>query len=342
VRFTDLSLAGVTSWLPPEQTIDDAERSGAVTRRLLWRTEFQAVRAAGEESGPEMAARAAVAAIRRAGVRADDVALVLHACAWYQGHDMWAPASYVQRVALGNDSPAIEVRQMSNGGLAALELAASYLAADDSRRHALITTGDRFAGPGFDRWRSDAGTAYGDGGTAVVLTRHGGPLRLRALVTVADAALEGMHRGDDRFADAPLTARRPVDLEPPRRVFVADNGLDTVLDRMDRGQRSAVKRCLSDAGLELADIDWFVLPHLGRPRLTAHFLGPLGIDVASTTWSWGRRIGHLGAGDQFAGLAQLVSSGTLRPGQRCLLIGVGGGFTWSCAVVEMDAGAGDG
>jgi 3-oxoacyl-[acyl-carrier-protein] synthase-3 len=155
------------------------------------------------------------------------------------------------------------------------------------------------------------------------------------MVTVADASLEEMHRGADPFAEAPFGARQPVDLEEPRRAFVAANGLDTVLDRIDTGQREAVKRSLSDAAVEMADIDWFVLPHLGRPRLTAHFLGPLGIDPARTTWSWGRRIGHLGAGDQFNGLARLVASGALRPGQRALLAGVGGGFTWSCAVVEM-------
>ncbi|GGZ68234.1 ketoacyl-ACP synthase III family protein [Streptomyces bluensis] len=333
MSLTDLYIAGVGRRLPPAVTV--AEAAGPGRRRALWRTEVESVRVSRGESGPEMAARAARAALAQSGSAPADIDLVLHATTFYQGHDMWAPASYVQRTALGNTCPAIEVRQMSNGGMAALDLAAGYLAGAPDRSGALITTGDRFCPPGFDRWRSDAGTPYGDGGTALVLSRRGGFARVRALATHSDPGLERMHRGDDPFSEEPFAVRRPVDLEPPRRDFVAATGLDTVLGRIDDGQRAVLKRCLADAGVTAADLDWFVLPHLGRPRLEAHFLRPLGIDVDRTTWSWGRRVGHLGAGDQFAGFGHLVDSGTLAPGQLCLLAGVGAGFSWSCAVVEL-------
>ncbi|MEZ3183138.1 3-oxoacyl-ACP synthase, partial [Streptomyces pimonensis] len=42
-----------------------------------------------------------------------------------------------------------------------------------------------------------------------------------------------------------------------------------------------------------------------------------------------------GAGDPFAGLDHLVTSGALGPGDTCMLFGVGAGFSWSCAVVEI-------
>lgn len=56
----------------------------------------------------------------------------------------------------------------------------------------------------------------------------------------------------------------------------------------------------------------------------------------ATNWEWSRTVGHLGAGDQFASLAHLVDSGRARPGDRCVLIGVGAGYSWGCAVVEID------
>jgi 3-oxoacyl-[acyl-carrier-protein] synthase III len=46
-------------------------------------------------------------------------------------------------------------------------------------------------------------------------------------------------------------------------------------------------------------------------------------------------VGHLGAGDQFAGLAHLVDAGELGAGGIAVLLGVGCGFVWSCAVVEV-------
>jgi 3-oxoacyl-[acyl-carrier-protein] synthase-3 len=335
VRYANLHVAGVGSSLPPRLSIEDAEKAGLCKRQALWRTEFISVCVSERESGPELAATAAVSALAQAGCAPAEVDLVLHADAYYQGHDMWSPASYVQRVALGNRCPAIEVRQMSNGGMAALDLAAGYLTADPARRAALVTTGDRFCRPGFDRWRSDLGTVYADGGTALVLSNQGGFARLHSLVTIGDASLEQMARGDTAFHPAPPVDEWPVDVDVRRRAFVAASGLDSVLDRIDSGQREAIKRVSSEAEVDLADIDWFVLPNLGRSRLNEHFLHKFPIEPERTTWAWGRRVGHLGAGDQIAGLGYLADSGLVRTGQRIMLAGVGAGFSWSCAVLEI-------
>ncbi|WP_216215930.1 ketoacyl-ACP synthase III family protein [Amycolatopsis aidingensis] len=337
MRFDRLYLAGTGHSLPPALSTAEAEREGLVKRREIWRTGITSVCVSERESGPEMAASAARSALRRSGCQPDDIKLILHASFYYQGHDLWPAASYIQRVAVGNRCPAAEVHQMSNGGMAALELAGAYLSADPAAGKALVTTGDRFSLPGIDRWRSDPGTVLADGGTAAVLSTQDGFARIRSLVTVSDPSLEQMQRGDDPFGLVPLGARRPIDVESHRRSFVSSTGLDTVLDRIQAGQREAVKRALSESEAELADIDRFVLPNLGRGRLDEHFLNMFDIDVDATTWSWGRGIGHLGAGDQIAGLGWLGESGGLRPGQLCLLAGVGAGFSWSCGVVEITA-----
>src|SRR6266536_1125196 len=248
---------------------------------------------------------------------------------------MWAPASYVQRMVGADRCTAIDVRQTSNGGMACLELAVGYLAAAPDRTTALLTTGDRFSLPGIDRWRSDVGTVFADGGTALVLSRRGGFARLTSVVTVAAPDLEQMHRGDDPFAPVAFAHRRPLDVNLTTRAYLSTVGASYATSRMAEGQHEAVKRALADASLELDDIDWFVLPNFGRPRMESNFFRRLDIPVARSTWPWGRNVGHLGAGDQFAGLARLTGTGEVLPGQRCLLAGVGGGFSWSCAVVEV-------
>jgi 3-oxoacyl-[acyl-carrier-protein] synthase-3 len=335
MKFENLYIAGVGSWLPEPMTLEAAEEAGLCDRRYVWRTGIEAVCVSRRESAPEMAALAAPSALRQSGCDPADIDLLLHAATYYQGHDLWPPASYVQRAVLGNDCPAIEVRQMSNGGMAAFELAASYLVAGHARNHALITTGDRFCLPGYDRWRSDPGTICGDGGTAAVLSKWGGFAKLRSLVTISDSALEKMSRGPDPFGVAPFSVRKPIDSGAQREDFVAEMGLDFVMEHIDTGQRDTVDRALSEADVKLSDIDWVVLPSLGRSRIKAHFLDPLGIDLERTTWSWGRHVGHLGAGDQIAGLAHLGETGDLTGGERCLLLGVGAGFSWSAAVVEI-------
>jgi 3-oxoacyl-[acyl-carrier-protein] synthase III len=340
VRFDSLYIAGCGTWLPPAMSAADAVRAGLADAAAVEATGVTAVTVAGEESAPEMAARAGRLALCRAGLGPADIDLILHASIYYQGHDLWAPASYVQRAAVGNQCPAMEVRQVSNGGMAALELAAGYLMADPGRSAALITAGDKFGPPGFDRWASDPGTVYADGGSALVVSRRSGFARLRSLVTVSDPELEGMHRGDDPFGAAPGAHRRTVDLETCKQAFVARAGRSFAIARSSAGQRRAVQLALAEAGTGLAEIDRIVLPHLGRRRLSASYFRALGIDPDVTTWDWSRQVGHLGAGDQFAGLSHLADSGAAACGARWLLLSVGAGFSWSCAVIEVLADPG--
>ncbi|MGW6603252.1 ketoacyl-ACP synthase III family protein [Streptomyces sp. NPDC055036] len=330
-----LHIASCATWLPPAVTVDREIADGHCDPATAAATEALAVVIAGEESAPEMAARAARTALDRAGSRPEEIDLVLHASFFYQGHDLWAPASYVQREAVGNSCPAMEVRQVSNGGMAAVELAAAYLAADPRRSAALVTTGDRFRPPGFDRWRSDPGTVYADGGTALVLSRHDGFAALRSLATVSVPELEGMHRGADPFGPAPFSGRPVVDLEACKRAFLAEHGVPYAVARVAAAQETAIERALSEAGTDLAGIDRIALPHLGRRRLEAGYFRRFGIEEKTTTWPWSRRIGHLGAGDPIAGLDHLVADGELAAGDTCLLVSVGAGFSWSCAVVEI-------
>ena len=338
MRFDDLYIAGHGVWLPGTVPVAEAVAAGRYPGSEARRSRLLSATVAGEgeeESPPGMAARAAARALAVSGHTADEVDLLLHAAVHYQGHDLWAPASYIQREVLGGHCLALEVRQMSNGGMASLELAARCLASGAHGRAALLTAGDRFHLPGFDRWRSDPGTVYADGGAALVVSRRGGYARLLSVASYADAELEGMHRGDDPFATGPHAVRPTVDLQACKKDFVRRFGMAAGIARVGAGRRAAVEQALSDAGTGLERIDWFVLPHLGRRRLEVAWFRPLGITPERTTWEWSRTVGHLGAADQYASLGHLVDTGRARPGQQVLLLGVGAGFSWSAAVLEL-------
>ncbi|MFG3254477.1 ketoacyl-ACP synthase III family protein [Streptomyces sp. NPDC048172] len=330
-----IHLAGVGTRIAPAMTTEDAVEAGLCDPELAASTKMRSVAVSEGETATGMAVDAARLALRRAGTVPADVDLLLHAHAYYQGHEIWAPASYVQRAALGNNCPAYAVHQASNGGLGALGLAAAYLRADPGTSAALVTTGDRWCPPGFDRWRSDPGTVYGDGGTALVLSRHGGFARLRSLVTVSEPELEGMHRGDDAFGAVPFSSRSVVDLDTCKRDFLARTSVSFTISRVSACQQTVIKQALSQADAGIDDIAWFALPHMGHRRLATGYFSKFGIAPERTTWPWSRYVGHLGAGDPIAGLDHLLTSGALAAGDLCLLASVGAGFTWSCAVVEI-------
>lgn len=337
MRFEDLHIAGAALHVEDTCSVDQALREGLCDERTAARSAVESVAVSAGGSAPELAVTAGRQVLERTGTPATDIDLLLHATVQYQGHDLWAPASYIQRYAVGNRCPAVEIKQLSNGGMAALELAAGYLSGAPGRKGALLTTGDVFGEPGFARWRSDPGTVYGDAGTALVLTRgRTGLARLRSLVTVSDADLEQMHRGRDLFSRVPFALRQPLDLGLLQQTFIEDTGRSYSVARITAGQDETLKRTLAEADCTLTDIAWFVLPNFGYGRLNSTFLRRWSIPEERTTWPWGRSVGHLGAGDQFAGLAFLAESGRVEPGELCLLFGIGAGFTWSCAVLEWE------
>ncbi|MFG2885279.1 ketoacyl-ACP synthase III family protein [Streptomyces sp. NPDC048297] len=333
--MADIYLRATSVRLPSLLDMDEAVRQGGCPPGLAAATGTVSVAHSPDESAAEMAAHAARTALARAGSGPADVDLLLHADTYHQGQDLWPVGSYIQREALGNSCLALEIRQMSNGGLAAVDLASAYLTAGHGHGDALLTAADRFCEPGIDRWQTDPGTPYGDGASALVLSRRGGFARLVSLALHADPELEPMHRGEEPFTPAPFSYRIPVDFEEAKRAFIAKAGMSYAITRANNGQQTVIKQALADAGMELDDARWVVLPHFGRRRLQAIYYKPFGIRPERTTWEFSRTVGHLGAGDQFASLDHLVTTGKARPGDRCVLISVGAGYSWGCAVVEI-------
>jgi 3-oxoacyl-[acyl-carrier-protein] synthase-3 len=335
VRLEDVYIRGTATRLPARIPIADAVAAGDCPPGTAAATGMESVAYSPDESAAEMAAAAARTALERASTEGGDVDLLLHADTYHQGQDLWPVGSYIQRETLGNSCQAVEIRQMSNGGLAALDLATAYLSAGHGHSDALLTTADRFCAPGIDRWNTDPGTPYADGATALVLSRRGGHARLVSLALHADSDLEPLHRGDDPFTTAPFGHRMPVDFEAAKRAFVGRAGISYAISRAHNGQQTVIKQALADAGSELGEADWVVLPHFGRRRLTSIYYKPFGIDPARTTWDYSRTVGHLGAGDQFAGLDHLTVSGRAKPGDRVVLVSVGAGYSWGCAVLDI-------
>src|SRR5688500_3639230 len=205
-----------------------------------------------------MGVRAAQQALARAGSTGEDVDLILHATTYHQGQDLWPVGSYIQRETVRNSCLALEIRQMSNGGLAAMDLAVSYLIARPGR-DALLTSSDRFCLPGIDRWRTDPGTPYGDGASALVLSTRGGYAKLLSLAINADSDLEPLHRGDVPFGLAPFSHRIPVDFEEAKHTFSREFGLSYGINKANAGQARCVEEALSDADMKIGDADWVIL-----------------------------------------------------------------------------------
>lgn len=338
--LTPLTVAAVELWLPERRdTPEAALAAGRLDEETAERLGYECVTDSEDHAAPEMAVLAATKAMAEAGWSGPDLDLLVHAYTYHQGHDFWAPASYVAHQLGAIDAVAIGVQQMCNGGAAALEVAVTRMLADPSVTRAAVTTADRFAAPAFDRWRGDYDLAYGDGATALLVSRTTGPYRLLSIASVSRSDFEVMHRGNAAFSPSAGLAG-VVDVRAAKRAFMESGAEPIFAAALLEAVVGVVHQAIDEAGLTPNDprVRVFTLPRLGISTLTEFFepaIRALGLPHAEVL-DLGRRTGHLGAGDSAANLAELHASRRLGSGEVALLLSLGGGFTWSCIAVQAE------
>ncbi|MFC3575150.1 ketoacyl-ACP synthase III family protein [Streptomyces yaanensis] len=332
MRWEGVYVAGTGVWLGEPESARSAVESGAYDAEQAAADEILSVSVAEESTAPpDMAIHAATTALKRSGLDASAVGLLIHSSIWFQGVEMWPAASYVAAHALGRDVTAFGFEQECNGGLGALEIAARQVAAGTSA--AMVTTADRFGAPLVQRWSSEPGFVYGDGGTAVLLSAAGGFARLLSTASGSDNSLEAVVRG---AALRPLPSGEPLDLLGRVQHFARAHGsVREATERVGAVMNAVVDTALADAGIGRQDVARVVTLASGRSRLQWQVPVLLGLPVERSTWDFARKAGHLGAGDQIAGFNHLVEAGVLSVGDRVLLVGGGSGFSCTCAVLEM-------
>lgn len=343
-----MGIAAVRVWWPADaDPVAEAVAAKRIERKAAEAMGYESLPVAADVSAPEMAVAAARDVMEAVDVAPQQVGLLLHAWMYYQGHDLWSPPHYVaSELGMDNAVPA-GVQQVCNGGAMAVELAAARLDGDPTLEYALVTTADRFIEPGFNRWKSDYGIAYGDGGTALLVHRvpeeqaDGRPdeLVLLSTATVAAAELERLHRGRDGFAPAPHTHSTAVDMRRTKKAYLIDNGTEDLTKTTQARVRQVVLDCLAEAGVAPDDprLRAVVLPRLGRKMLADLYAPVIGEITAAEQFDLAARTGHLGPGDVAVSLVALREQRLIGPGEIALVLNAGAGFTWSCLAVELPA-----
>ncbi|KNB50936.1 ketoacyl-ACP synthase III family protein [Streptomyces caatingaensis] len=333
--WNDLYIAGLGTYLPPTVHTDDMVREGVLTAQRRESLGYHSVLVETEKAAPDMAALAGSRAVAQSGIPVEEFGLVVHGSLWFQGRPMWPAASYVASRALGDAVPALDMGQQCNAGLGSLELAASHLAAGTRGSAVLLTTGDRFAPPAIDRWNTHDASVYADAGTAMVLSRNGGYARVLATTTTSDNFFEGMNRGTGPLDACPPSPERPISMAARKAEFGEANPGTETFTRLLTAIATARQSVLDQLGMKIGDmkkvIDVASRGGLGDEQYCQFF----GIAPEQSTWDFGSRTGHLGAGDHFAGLADLLRTGQVGPGDLVMLFGGGGGYTCTAAVVEI-------
>ncbi|MBP0455827.1 ketoacyl-ACP synthase III family protein [Kitasatospora sp. RG8] len=334
---TPVYITSAAAWIPPAESAKEAVADGRYTAEDFTVNNILCLPVAtGETPVPDMAVIAGRRALERAAATTGDrVDLLVHASLYHQGRDWgWTSAPYIQRELGLHGAFSVNVEGLSNGGMAAIDLAAAQLQAGRATT-ALITTADRFCAPGVNRWRGAYGIVGGDGATAMVLSTTGGFARIHAVQSLTDASLEPLWRGAHPFTT--FYGEALNDLRTPKKSYLEEVGKESVLQRCEEALLTLVRSVLDTTGHKLDDFARILMPNMGHGLMQVQFLQPLGITPERSLMDWGRHTGHLGAGDLIAGTARLAETRQLHQGDHVLLVSAGGGYSLTVAAIEIES-----
>jgi 3-oxoacyl-[acyl-carrier-protein] synthase-3 len=314
-------IVGTGSYLPP-RVVTNAELARRVDTSDEWivsRTGIRQRHIADEtQTSSDLALEASREALQAAGVKANDLDLIIVATS--TPDYVFPSTACLLQAKLGvRGCTAFDVQAVCSGFVYGLGVADSFVRAGESRT-ALIVGAEVFSR--ILDW-SDRSTCvlFGDGAAAVVLRADERP-GVHATVLHADGAQAGILSVPGNVCGGRIVGSPFLRMDGPAVFRYAVRVLDEVA-------RETVAKC----GMRLGDIDWLI-PHQANIRILDATVKKLGLPPERLVVTVDRHANTSAASVPLA-LDLACRDGRIRPGQRVMLQGVGGGFTWGASLVEI-------
>jgi len=319
------AITGVGGYLPDEIVTND-DLAKVVDTSDAWiqeRTGIQMRRRAGpDQAVSDLAVAAARQALSAAGRTVDEVDLIIVATTT---PDLTFPATaaIVQRKLGCPVGIAFDIQAVCSGFVYALSVADGFVAGGRSR--CALVIGAEMMTRLMD-W-TDRGTCvlFGDGAGAVVLEPADGN------GTTDDRGLLGFAlRADGTKQDLLYVDGGPSTNGEVGKLRMQGN---QVFRHAVVNISEAVTAAAADAGVAVADVDWFI-PHQANLRILEGVARRLGIDEAKVVTTVAEHANTSAASIPLA-MSVAVADGRIKRGDLLLLEAMGGGLTWGACVVRF-------
>jgi 3-oxoacyl-[acyl-carrier-protein] synthase-3 len=318
-------VTGVGGYLPTEVVTND-DLSKIVDTSDEWIIERtgirQRYRAPEGVSTSDLAVEASKEALAGAGKTPADIDLIIVATTTA---DLTFPAAatMVQRKLGCPVGIAFDVQAVCSGFVYALAVADGFVARGQAKC-ALVIGAETMTR--LMDW-TDRGTCvlFGDGAGAVVLEPHEGQ------GTVADRGLLGFSlRADGTKQDLLYVDGGPSSTGTVGKLRMQGN---QVFRHAVVNISEAIVSAAKTAGVEIADIDWFI-PHQANQRILEGVARRVGIDEKRVISTVANHANTSAASIPLA-WAEGMRDGRIKPGQLLLVEAMGGGLTWGAAVIRL-------
>ncbi len=316
-------VVGTGSFLPGEPVSNDDLVARGIDTSDEWIVERTGIRrrhlAEPDVTASQLAYEAATRAIAAAGCQPSDIDLIIVATSTPDYIFPSTAALLQARLGIANGGAAFDLQAVCTGFAYALATAEKFIRSGSHRR-ALVVGAEVFSR--ILDW-NDRGTCvlFGDGAGAVVLEAAEQP---GILATALHA--DGSHNA---ILCVPGQVNRGSITGDP---FLRMDG-QAVFKFAVRVLSEVAKEVLDKAGLGIDEIDWLI-PHQANIRIMQATAKRLGVPADKVVSTVGEH-GNTSAASIPLALDLAVRDGRIRRGQKILLEGVGGGFTWGAALIEF-------
>lgn len=313
----------------PEKIVTNDDLAKMVDTSDEWvasRTGIRQRRIADEKTATsDLASEAALKAMNKAGITADQVDLIIVATSTPDFSAFPATACVVQKNIGAKNAAAFDIETACSGFVYGMVIANQFIATG-MYKYCLVIGAEVFSR--IIDW-SDRNTCvlFGDGAGAAVIGPASGDEGMLSSALGADG--EG-----GRFLEVYAGGTRmPVNQE------VLDNKLNTI--RMDgsevfkfavRIMESASVSALGKVGLTAADIDYLV-PHQANIRIVSAAAKRLGLPLEKVAVNLDRYANTSAASVPIA-LDEALEAGRITSGDIVVMVGFGAGLTWGAAVMK--------
>jgi 3-oxoacyl-[acyl-carrier-protein] synthase-3 len=312
----------------PEKILTNADLSRMVDTSDEWittRTGIKERRIAGkDEFTSDMAAKAALKAIKQAKISPMEINLILVATAT---PDMLFPATacFVQKKIGATNAACLDISAACAGFLFGVEIAQQFIT---SHTHDTVLVIGAEKLTSITNW-TDRNTCvlFGDGAGAAILRHRGSAHGVISTHIGSDGQYTDilfMPGGGSRY---PIT-RENVDLN---LVTIHMTGKEVYKQAVTAMLRAA-KKALEQAGLSIHDIAC-VIPHQANVRIIDAIADRLGISRDKMFVNLDR-YGNTSAAAVAIALDEANRSGRIKSGDYILMVVFGGGLTWASTIIE--------
>ena len=284
------------------------ERTGIVQRHIAEKS----------QASSDLALEAARKALQAAGVKAEDLDLIIVATST-PDYVFPSTACLLQSKLGVKGSAAFDVQAVCSGFVYGLATADAFIKSGRNKK-ALVVGAEVFSR--ILDW-NDRGTCvlFGDGAGAVVLVASEKP-GIHASVLRADGSHSGMLSVPGNVCGGAIVGSP----------FLQMNG-QAVFKFAVKVLEESARETVAAADMQLSDIDWLI-PHQANVRILDATARKLGLPHEKLVITVDHH-GNTSAASVPLALDEFARAGKIRKGHRLLLQGVGGGFTWGSSVVTL-------